>query len=326
MARLTKSEIEDCLIKGKELEWRDAAKKKQKIILETPKARRLFNFLLTSATRKPTELPVDFIKGLASASSGGKDPADAIGQPVQRSSAAGWRLRSIETAGIGGVNTFDGPTFSYDFDGESWLAQGPNGSGKSSLIGAIIWALTSKRPRDHVEMQPDATRPVYALVGEDRTEKQIGQWPPLISLPTDAGGLTNIPRASVKLTFEDPGGNQASLLRTLDAGRVSEVRSPNFNVPSILVETGIVMPARLSSMRFGDSGSPLSEAVQRLTGLDDLIAIGLLCEGLCNKGREFLSYQKKELARLRADFGSALSSCRTEMKEGRSACARVPPC
>lgn len=315
MARLTKTEIEDCLLEGKALEWRDAAKKKQKITLETAKARRLFNFLLTSATRKPTELPVDFIKGLASASLGEQDPADDIGQAVQSSSATGWRLRSIETAGIGGVNIFHGPTFSYDFDAESWLAQGPNGSGKSSLVGAIIWALSSKRPRDQVEMQPDAIRPVYALVGEDRTEKQIGQWPPLISLPTDAGGLTAIPRASVTLMFEDTSGNQASVSRTLDEGRVSEVRSPNFNVPSILVETGIVMPARLTSMRFGDSGSPLSEAVQRLTGLDDLIAIGLLCDGLCNKGREFLSYQKKELALLRAAFDSALVSCRTEMKK-----------
>lgn len=315
MARFTKSEIEECLNKGKEIEWRDAAKKKQKIGLKTAKARRLFNFLLTSATRKPTELTVDFIQGLATASMGEEDPADDVDQTVQTSSLVGWRFQSIETTGIGGVNTFGGPKFSYDFDGESWLAQGPNGSGKSSLIGAIIWALTSKRPRDQVEMQPDAIRPVYALVGEDRAEKQIGQWPPLISLPSDASGLKAIPRASVTLIFVDSAGNRASVSRTLDNGRVSEVRSPNFNVPSILVETGIVMPARLSSMRFGDSASPLSDAVQRITGLDDLIAIGLLCEGLCNKGREYLSYQKKDLTRLIAEFDSALMSCRTEMKK-----------
>lgn len=315
MARLTKSEIEDRLIEGKELEWRDAARKKQKVGLKSAKARRLFSFLLSSATRKPTELPADFIQGLASASSGEEDPADNVVQTVHNSSMTAWKLCSIETAGIGGVNAFDGPTFTYAFDGDSWLAQGPNGSGKSSLVGAIIWALTSKRPRDQIEIQADATRPVYALVGDDRTEKQIGQWPPLISLPSDAGGLTTIPRASVKLTFQDSVGNRASVSRIFDNGRVSEVRSPNFNAPPILVETGIVMPARLSSIRLGDNGSPLSEAVQRLTGLDDLIAIGQLCEGLCNKGREYLSYQKKDLARLLVEFDSALTSCRTEMKK-----------
>lgn len=315
MARLTKSEIEDRLLKGLEIEWRDASKKKQKVSLKTSKARRLFQFLLASKTRKPTELPADFVAGLAAASSAEDDPATDVEARGQGELGAAWKLHLIQTEGIGGVNTFGGPEFRYEFDGESLLAQGPNGSGKSSLAGAIIWALTGKRPRYQLDMQADAVSPIYALVGEERSEKEIGQWPPLVSLPMEASGLKSIPKASVKLTFMDSEGNSATISRTLDNGRIVEARSPDFDVPAILLETGIVMPARLAGMKFGDSGSPLSEAVQRLTGLDDLISIGLLCEGLCNKGREYLSYRKKDLARLQSDFDSSVTQCRLEMKK-----------
>ncbi len=183
MARLTKSEIEDQLLKGLEIEWRDASKKKQKVSLKTSKARRLFQFLLASKTRKPTELPADFVAGLAAASSAEDDPATDVEARGQGELGAAWKLHLIETEGIGGVNTFGGPEFRYEFDGESWLAQGPNGSGKSSLASAIIWALTGKRPRDQVDMQADAVSPIYALVGDERSEKEIGQWQPLVSLP-----------------------------------------------------------------------------------------------------------------------------------------------
>lgn len=315
MARLTKSDIGERLLKGLEIEWRDASKKKQKVGLKTPKARRLLEFLLASTIRKPTELAADFVEGLATALSAEDDPATDVDVRSQGELGAGWKLHLVETEGIGGVNLFGGPEFSYEFDGDSWLAQGPNGSGKSSLVGAIIWALTGKRPRDQVEMQPDAVSPIYALVGDEGSEKQIGQWPPLVSLPLEAVGLKSIPKASVKLTFLDSEGNSATISRTLDNGRIFEARSPDFDVPPILLETGIVMPARLAGMKFGDSGSPLAEAVQRLTGLDDLISIGLLCEGLCNKGREYLSYQKKDLARLQNDFDSAVTQCRLEMKK-----------
>jgi hypothetical protein len=58
----------------------------------------------------------------------------------------------------------------------------------------------------------------------------------------------------------------------------------------------VVMPVRLAALRLDEGRSRLTGAVQKLTGLDDLVAIGALVEGLCHKSREYLSYKKKELA------------------------------
>ncbi|WP_085031568.1 hypothetical protein [Ensifer aridi] len=315
MTRLTKFEIEAHLLRGDELEWRDATRKKQKLRLSSATSRRLLRFLLDSTVRKPTELPADFVKGLSSTLKGASDPADDV--PPQQTSdwKSAWRLESLETEGVGGVNVFGGPLFAYDFDGESWLAEGPNGSGKSSLLGAIIWAMTSIRPRDYVEMQADAVRPVYSLVTGDLVESQVGQWPPLAAFPTSPKELQLNPKVSVTLAFRDDDGNHAKVNRTLENGQVKGNRSQNFVVPPILIEAGLLMPARLASMKFGAGDSQLATSVQRLTGLDDLIAIGQLCEGLCNRGREYLSYKKKELSKFREDFNNALSEAETELKK-----------
>lgn len=315
MARLTKFELESHLLRGDQLEWKDAARKKQKLKLSTAKSRRLFKFLLESDIRKPTELPPDFVKGLASALKGDNDPADEVPADGISVKLSAWRLRSIETKGLGGVNTFDGPTFEYAFEGESWLAEGPNGSGKSSLLGAITWAMTSARPRDFGEIQAHESRPVYSTSGEDLAEKKIGEWPPLAAFPSSAIGLQTRPMVSVTLTFEDVDGNIANVTRILQDGRITGRRSPNFIVPPILYETGLLMPARLATMKFGEGGNQLSTSVQRLTGLDDLIAIGQLCEGLCSKAREYLSYKKKELSTSKGEFDTALSEVKAELRK-----------
>lgn len=52
------------------------------------------------------------------------------------------------------------------------------------------------------------------------------------------------------------------------------------------------------------------EAVQLLTGLDDLIAIGQLADGLSHGGREYRTYKSKELLAARTAFEQALTTAR----------------
>lgn len=315
MARFTKSEIESELLRGNEFGWGDAKGKKQKLRLVSAASRRLFKHLLETSVRKPTELPEDFIKGVAAALNDDTDPAEDVAPQAISGDKTSWRLHSIETEGVGGVNVFGGPVFTYDFDGKSWLTEGPNGSGKSSLLGAITWAMTASRPREFSDVQANEARPVFTGAGDGSTENEVGQWPPFAAFPSDVNALKTVPKASVILHFQDLDGQKAKVTRTLESDVVKGSRSTNLDVPPILVETGLLMPARLASMRFGDGNSQLAASVQRLTGLDDLISIGALCDGLCNKGREYLSYKKKELAAFKRDFGDELSVVKSELKK-----------
>ena len=67
MARLTKTEIEQSLLAGKKIEWKDAAGKKSSIVLDSAKQRRLFAYLLSSKVREVKGIPEDCVKGLANA-------------------------------------------------------------------------------------------------------------------------------------------------------------------------------------------------------------------------------------------------------------------
>ena len=164
MARLTKSDIERKLLVGMAVSWDDGSKKKPQLLLSDPKARRLFQYLLKSPVRNPVELSDTFINGLADAHESGQDPASFVSvgaSPV--TGASTWKLHAIETEGFGGLNTWKGPVFRFDLGGESLLIEGPNGSGKSSFAGAILWALTGERPRDHADGPAHEAKPVFQV-------------------------------------------------------------------------------------------------------------------------------------------------------------------
>ena len=59
--------------------------------------------------------------------------------------------------------------------------------------------------------------------------------------------LKSPPRVRVKVTFQNPKGQSATVERTLDGGKVTATIDPSFNVPSILLEAGLLMPARLAA-------------------------------------------------------------------------------
>lgn len=310
MARLTKSDIEQKLLAGLPVVWSDGSKKPPQMLLGDPKARSLFEFLLSSPVRNPTGLPDAFIDGLANAYENGKDPAvQAATSAAAPGSATIWRLKRLETEGFGGVNTWNGPVFSFDFDGESMLIEGPNGSGKSSLTGAILWALTGERPRDQVDGDDHKAKPVYRA----NDKSLIGEWPPLACYPGTAIDLKTLPRVRVMLEFVDDAGNTAKVERVLEQGVITRVIDPAFVVPSVFIETGILMPARLAILKLGAGSGRLTDAVQMLTGMDDLAAIGGLVDGLCHKGREYLSYKKRELSDETKDFDNHLTSARTAL-------------
>jgi hypothetical protein len=296
------------LLSGLPVVWADAARKIHSTTLETPAARRLFQFLLTSNVRVPTDLPESFIKGLESENSDEDDPANTQADLNEGVVVNSWKLKSITTEGFGGLNIWKGSPFEYHFDKQSLLIEGPNGSGKSSFVGAILWALSGERPRDQTKSQPDAPQPVY---GDD--QKSIGNWPPVATYPSTEIGLSTPPEVRVELVFENESGNSARFERRLRNGAVTVTIDPLLKLPDVLIETSLLMPSRLPLLRLDEGAGQLTAAVQKLTGLDDLIALGALVSGLCNGGREYLSYRKKELASERIRFEAALQECKTAL-------------
>jgi hypothetical protein len=158
MRRQTKLEIQRALLAGESVTWTDASKKPATLCLSDAAQRRLFQYLLDSDVREPKGLPEAFIDGLATALGQDDDPSqDARTAAISPNSTGPWKLQTIETEGFGGLNTCDGPSFVLQLDRENLSLQGPNGSGKSSLIGAVMWALTGERPRDHSDAKPEAS-------------------------------------------------------------------------------------------------------------------------------------------------------------------------
>ena len=107
-----------------------------------------------------------------------------------------------------------------------------------------------------------------------------------------------------------PAGTTAKIERTLSGGIVTAKFDAHFSVPQVILEAGLLMPARLARLRLDDGGGRLTDAVQKLTGLDDLIEIGVLAEGLCHKTREYRGYKSKELAVHRREFDHAIEQGR----------------
>ena len=310
MTRLTKSEIERLLLSGHDVDWRDTNGKQQRLALTTAKSRRLLAYLLTSNIRKPTGLPATFVDGLSTAYEANLDPAATHPEsPTSATTTHSWRLTSISTEGFGGLNSWQGDPFRFDFEGESLLLEGPNGSGKSSLVGAILWALSGERPRDQTDVPPNQMHPVFSSA-----DNPAGEWPPIACYPPSVFDLKSPARVRVELTFQNSEGTTAKVERTLHDDQVTPLSDPTFNVPPILIETGLLMPARMSQLRLDEGHGRLTDAVQKLTGLDDLVSIGLLVEGLCHQSREYRSYKRKDLQSGREKFFDALKATRASLK------------
>src|SRR4051812_32705100 len=112
MTRLTKSEIEQRLLSGEKIEWKEATGKMASVALDSAKQRRLLKFLLTSRVREVKGIPDDFVKGLADAYLAAGDPASGALATAASAIAHGpWKIHSIRIEGFGGVNNWKGSPF-----------------------------------------------------------------------------------------------------------------------------------------------------------------------------------------------------------------------
>ena len=310
MPRQTRAEIEQSLLKGARIPWVDGGKR-ELLVLSTPVRRRLFAFLLQSKVRVVKALPADFVLGLAETFDSDLDPATVTATSGSQPKTAGpWRLTRIEAEGFGGINVWGGPRFADELDGQSLLIDGPNGSGKSSLVAAITWALTGHRPRD---ASKGAEEPGQSQVFDSNGAK-VGEWPPLACYPDKAGLLATSPFVQVTLTFKNAAGDEAAVDRTLRNGQIKTNVDPRLELPPVLIETGLVMPTRLAHIRFGAGEQHLTDAVQMLTGLDEIALLGEFVGELCHKGRDYLGYSKAQRREeLAHQFADALSTAKTAL-------------
>ena len=116
MTRLTKSEIERLLLSGSDVRWQDASGRDQRLALTDASGRRLLAYLLTSKVRQPTGLPPAFVTGLSTAYEANEDPASTtVASPAGAASTDSWRLKTIETEGFGGLNSWGRAPFQLRF-------------------------------------------------------------------------------------------------------------------------------------------------------------------------------------------------------------------
>jgi hypothetical protein len=289
------SEAVATLLKGGNLTWpKFEDQKGGTIIADTPGKRRLFKFLLAqnSANLKaPTEV---VFKGLIEVWEMTSDPGSESEDSGQSDNTDSWRLVKIEASNFSGLTTLGGMSFELVIGGENWCLEGQNGSGKSSLANAVLWALTGKRFRekDGVIEDNGFREAVLNDVG-----KEVGKWPPLASYPSKIIDLASVAKVWVRLTFQNAAGEQSFAYRETNSPIVGDPTTKKQIDPRLiavpqLLETGLLMPARIPTIGFGDKSQSLYEAVKQLTGLDHFSDIAEAARLLTHGGQNFLKYAK----------------------------------
>lgn len=288
------SEVKQTLLAGNTLSWpKFGDLKAGSVLLSKPGQRRLFHFLLSRDQEKVARADEGLFDDLISAwENTNFDPGIPSDLPPASISNGSWRLIRIETSGFGGLNQVGGPNFALKLDGENLCLEGQNGSGKTSIVSAVIWAMTGYRCRDQDGIiHDDGQRlPVYNDSGV-----RIGDWPPVVSYPSTVHPLSGTAETWVRLTFQDQNGNSALAFRRLTA-RPTEVPEFEVNIDAALlsapqlVETGLLMPARLARIGFGDKSQTIYDAVKLLTGLDQFADIGDGAANFTHKSKRFLKY------------------------------------
>ncbi|MDH4163709.1 MAG: ATP-binding protein [Nitrospirota bacterium] len=316
------AEATRCLLGGKPLAWGAFEEHKAaSLILAKPGQRRLFAFLLAQDRAKVASGDEELFAGLIAAwNSSGVDPAADGTTETPKSSKDVWRLDRIEASGFGGLTLFGSPPFDFRIGGENWCLNGQNGSGKTSLASAILWALTGKRIREQ-EGPVDEHGERAAVINE--TGKKLGDWPSFASYPSSAADLTKPVNVWVRLTFVNQQGEIATAYRQMQCPLKDDPKSEvmidsRLLAAPELLETGLLMPARLARIGFGDKSGSLYEAVKMLTGLDQLADIADGCAQFTHGGRRFLKYGKdKGLERWAAKFTEEIAKAVEKASELR---------
>lgn len=288
------SEAVNTLVAGEPLEWpRSEQHSSGNVVLDTPAARRLFTFLHRQNSQEVAAAPESLFEGLIEAwENTSFDPASSVTIGGLSSANSTWRLIRLETSGFGGLNSFKGPDFDLQFNNENWCLEGPNGSGKSSIVSAIVWAMTGLRIKDQDGIFFDDGKRIAVF---NREGEEIGSWPPLVSYPTNIQDLKQPARAWVRLSFQNETGDIATAFRQLEANLTGDpviekkIDDQLLSAPQ-LIEAGLLMPARLARIGFGEKSQSVYEAVKLLTGLDQLSDIGEAAANFSHRGKRFLKY------------------------------------
>ena len=295
---LTVGQASQVLLNGNKLSWSASGGAPDGAIrLPEPAQRRLFNFLLASDPQSVSEGSESLFAGLIKAWQ--EEESDSVSELSAESGAAvggSWRLHAIETTNFGGLNSYNGPPFRLELDGENWCLEGHNGSGKTLLASAIIWALTGCRLREHDG--PQTEDGIRAPVHDDGGRK-IGNWPALATYPPNSRNLKDTVKVRVALEFHNASGEQALATRELvsppkGAPDFDAAVDPRLLEAPELIEAGLLMPARLGQISFASKSSSLYEAIKMLTGLDQLFSVAEGASAFTNKGRRFLKYSKDQ--------------------------------
>jgi hypothetical protein len=287
------SEVIQLLLTGKAVTWaKFDSMKAGSIRLDSAEARRLFAFLLKSDPTHVNEANEKLFPNLIAAWKENTDPADDLVIPKSGSAKESWRLHRIEANNFGGLNSYEGPNFDLEVNGENWCLEGQNGSGKTSIASAVIWALTGFRCREQDGIFREGGQRLPIL---NDSGAKIGEWPPIISLPSTAAKLNTAAEAWVRLTFKNNNNETATAYRKIMSPTVGEatieakVDSRLLAEPQ-LIETGLLMPGRLAKIGFGERSQSIYDAVKLLTGLDHLSTVGEGAANLCHANKRFLKY------------------------------------
>lgn len=312
------SEAKAQLLKGAPLSWEKfESHKAGSITLETAGARRLFKFLTEQASSKVAEANEQLFPGLIAAWTATDDPAEAFATVSAVAAGGVWRLARIEVQNFGGLTTLDGPLFDMTIGRENWCLEGQNGCGKTSLSNAILWAMTGKRVREQDGLIDElgARSPVNNAAG-----KEIGTWPSVVSYPKTPAELAKDAVAWVRLTFENEKSEQAFAERKITSPKEGNpaqevsIDARLMTVPQLL-ETGLLMPARIPRIGFGDKSQSLYEGVKLLTGLDQLGDIADGASKFGNKAQRFYKYAKDQgIDAIEATFATSIGKAEVHAK------------
>lgn len=305
---------------GELLKWDSSGPYKAgKILLDTASARRLFDHLIAIEPQLVAATDETLFPDIVNAwEDSDTDPAGAAQESDNADIGHPWRLSRIEATGFGGLNMPGGPAFELNVGGESWCIEGYNGSGKTSLSSLILWTMTGYRNREQDGPHRDDghREPVTNSNG-----KKIGTWPPLITYPDNGDGLKKVAVVESTLTFVDPNGKNAFARRKIsspvEGDPIVEVDvDPVLLASPELIETGLLMPARINHIGFGDRSQSLYQALKLLTGLDQLAAVASGAGNLAHKSKRFLKYAKYNGAEaLEVAFSNSMDQARAFAEE-----------
>lgn len=310
---VTLKEATDKLLRGESLEWlpQGTGLKGGKITLADAGPRRLLAYLLDRPQDLVANADESLFAGLVEAWGKNDDPAEKI-VAAEGDVRDRWLLKSVRTFNFGGLNAFGGDEFLLPVEDASWCLEGQNGSGKTSLASAVLWGLTGRRIREHAGIVEDSGKrePVLGPGGD-----KIGDWPPLVAFPKTREELLNDAEVRVELTFMNEAGDEAVARRRIvspgllnDSVDEREVDPRLLTAPQLL-EAGILMPCRLSVLRFGEGSTHLYDAVKMLTGLDQLSAVGDGAANLRHGAKKFMKYAKdKGIEAIRSAFVSSMKT------------------